>query len=76
MKQTKLDLYKDYLTLQTLWGLVINHDGNESIIIPELVNIRKTVDKEVTAIPRSCPTMIYMRERISESPLLQKALKC
>lgn len=71
MKQSKLELYQEYLLANSTAMLVIRFDGDESIIIPELQRIKSDIAKNVTQLERSCPNMTIMRRVVDENRYLK-----
>ena len=71
MKQSKLELYREYLLANSTSMLVIRFDGDESIIIPELRRIKSDIAKNVTGLERNCPNMAIMRRVVDENRYLK-----
>lgn len=71
MKQSKLELYREYLLANSSSMLIVRFDGNEDLILPELRRIKADIGKSVTSLVRSCPTMAVMRNIVDSNRYLK-----
>lgn len=72
MKLTKLEAYRIFSLSRCVGPLVIRHDGNDSLISKELDRIWQEDCSKVAQVPKSAPTLTFMKNAIAENRFVSK----
>jgi len=73
MKQSKLEAYRVYFLTLNCWSLAIRFNFDEAEILQELRNIHLNA-KNISKLPKSCPALFYMQDKVAKNKWVQKVI--